>query len=139
MPGPNPTQSVTVDLHSPSTINDWPLSITCTVEGWRHRRGGDVTITDAGGRTNARFYSSDETCDTGDYAQSSSYSTRCDVDFSGKVTLILALKFIRARGQSGVWNCGEEGNPNAERNFNIIGKAPIVIIFIVPVLTVGGE
>ena len=131
MLGSQPTQSVTVDLHSPSTINDWPLSITCTVEGWRQRNGGDVIITDSRGRTNARFHSSDETCDTGNFAQGYSYYTRCDVDPSGKVTLILALKFIRARGQSGVWQCREEGNPNAERNFTIIGKASIVIIFIV--------
>ena len=124
--------SVTVELHSPSTINDWPLSVTCTVEGWRQRSGGDITITDPGGRTNARFHSSNQTCSRSGFASSRDLDTRCDVDDQGNAILTLALsaQWFHMKTEKvsiGDWSCREEAIDHMSSNsFQIIGEALLV-------------
>ena len=128
---------MTVELHSPSTINDWSLSITCTVEGWRQRRGGDVIITDSGGKICARLHSTNQTCSRCGFSQSYTLysSTRCGVDDQGKAIVTLALHsdwFYLTTNDVipiGNWSCREEALGRITSNsFEIVGEDLLVRI-----------
>ena len=120
-------QSVTLAYNSPSLINAWPMSITCSVERWLEASADDVTITYPDGRTCARFQGTTQTCELGDCPRKHRnrliMAISCNVDGNGKgkATLTLALRWL-GRLSSGNWSCNYEGNISSVQPFEVRGK-----------------